>query len=231
MFDNCPGQLSIIINTNSNEELERFKKLLPAEYRGKVIKNPVYAEVLAFSEESYKAILCSPQLSGLKDDFYFFNNQLPSDALVQIAGFENSAVSSYKKTILQYTFPTCQASLICYKNKVKELISSTNEKTSIDINLLSCAGELQHHLDGINRQKEIKEKKAPVFFAENPAILLEVTEKTQAILKAIHWLKGEADSVFSPIEMEILNQGIVGRTLNQYHIELPLTPGNNQLDL
>jgi len=59
------GQIleTIIINTNSDEELARIKALLPAEHRDKVIKNPVYNEVLAFQQESYNNMVHSGVVS------------------------------------------------------------------------------------------------------------------------------------------------------------------------
>lgn len=226
IFNDCIALQSIIINTNSNEELERFKKLFPEEHQRKVIKNPIYAELLAFKEKSYKKVLHSPKLSGLKDDFHFFNNRIPGDIFVKIAEYEYSETLSFENTIAHYTFPTCQASLFNYKSKVNDLVNSINKQVSINLKFLSCASTLQRYVDVINEQKKIKEKRAPLFFTQNPAIALEVTDKIQAISKAINWLQGEANLSFSPLERKILSKSIVGIKLNEFNIELPLQPEN-----
>jgi hypothetical protein len=224
LFHDCTDLQQITVNTNSNEEAERIKNLLPEEHRSKVIQNPVYNDVLAFQKESYNKMHYSPKLSGLKDDFNFFNNFIDFDALVNIADFEARGAVPFIKAIAQYIFPTNQTSLGRYKSEVTNFVLSNTKQTARDIQFLSCAGKLQRHVDCVNRQKEIKEMRTPLFFTQHPTISLEVTEKIQAISKAINWLKGETDLTFSDTEMAVLDQGIVGTTLNQFSIELPHLP-------
>ena len=52
-FDDCGSLNKIIINTNSFDEVERIKNILPEKYRDKVIQNPIDNEVLGRVDNSF----------------------------------------------------------------------------------------------------------------------------------------------------------------------------------
>ena len=230
------GQIleTIIINTNSDEELARIKALLPAEHRDKVIKNPVYNEVLAFQQESYNNMVHSYSAERFNDISYPFSQSRMAHQINTIAGFVGDEYLPFKQAIAQFSFPTSIESFAKYKEEVTDFIKAKKQQINADnaqaltsSRITGCADKLQNHVDLLNKMKVEKETKAPGFFTENPNVSLKVAQKIDAISKAINYLKGEADLTFSPEEMAVLNKGSVGEVLEKHSITLPSIPLEN----
>ena len=233
-FIDCDRLEKIIINTNSDEELARIKALLPAEHRDKVIKNPVYNDVLAFQQESYNNMVHSYSAERFNDISYPFSQSRMAHQINTIAGFVGDEHLPFKQAIAKFSFPTSIESFAKYKEEVTDFIKAKKKQINADnaqaltsSRITGCADKLQNHVDLLNKMKVEEETKAPGFFSENPNVSLKVAQKIDAISQAINYLKGEADLTFSPEEMAVLNKGSVGEVLEKHSITLPSIPLEN----
>ena len=126
-FIDCDRLEKIIINTNSDEELARIKALLPSEHRDKVIKNPVYSEVLEFQNGMLEQI---KKIKGLVGD-----EHLP-----------------FKQAIAKFSFPTSIESFAKYKEEVTDFIKAKKQQINAAVDLQ----EHLDHLNKMKVKKETK---------------------------------------------------------------------------
>jgi len=215
VFLRCTGLQQIVVNTNNDVTLGRIKNLLPQEYRNKVIKNPIYDEVIEFQKDAYQVMPHKLSLSCLNRYFGFFEwkRKLSSDVFSVIAGFEGKVHQAVKMKVKGLVFPTTPEALQEYKKDYNQLLS---EKISQEVYV--CIAKLQSY---VNRTQSDMEKKHPGFWGENTQLLEAVNKRLGVTRKAIKWLEGESDLSFTPEEVDAIDETFVAKTLKKFSITLP----------
>ena len=215
-FRGCTGLQQIVINTNNDEEIERIKDCLPEEYRSKVIKNPIYDNVVTFQKNAYQEIFHDPRLSDFSCYHDFFYNKLPFCLLSIIAGFESGTHQRIQKKVNALSFPTTPAAFHRYKIDFK----NANPPQGNAEQKLSCIAKLQKYVNWIENKKTLKKESSPAFFNEHQALSLELKGRLDVLNKAIKYLKDDDGLSFTPAETNVLSQGFIGRVLSELFISL-----------
>jgi hypothetical protein len=214
-FDGCNIQ-EIVVNTDDAREIERIKNMLPMELRDKVIKNPVYHEVIKYQEETLRPVLLRDAILRDMTKYHKFISavEIPTDTVSLIAAFDEDTNNHVNNKIHALGFPVTSEELVSYQNRMPGVLDEMRKQQEITEKRLPCAMKLQEYVDFLGKSKQ---EKRNTFFAENSDLLGQIDRKLSVTEKIIRWLKGKENQPTEE-EISICDPYVIG-VLNKFSIQ------------
>lgn len=231
-FVECSALQSIIINTCSDDEIERVRNSLLPEYRAKVIKNPTWSSIISLqASHSYQDAFHPISLS----DFVYCSSALrkiPFFVLAYTIGYEQKVHQYFQKAIDGLSIPTSIEDLSRYQEEFLALTLNRPQESVILWKKLECFNLVQRYHAFLIKLIHAKQQKYPAFFSDNGQVFVDVKIKLYVINKLMEWLKGDDEVCFTQDEVNLLNgETLIIRKLVELSIELPDEASSNAMVL
>jgi hypothetical protein len=217
-FKDCNIQ-EIVVNTDDDREIERIKNLLPMELRDKVIKNPVYHEVIKYQEETLRPVLLRDAILRDMTKYHKFISavEIPTDIVSLIAAFDDDTNNYVNNEISKLGFPVTREELVSYKQRTEGVLGKMIKQQEITEKHLPCAMKLQEYGNYLSKLVMSEQEKRYNFIFSG--LSWKIERKFYVTEKIIQWLITGEENPLTEEEINICDPYVIN-VLNEFSIPL-----------